>query len=312
MLLETALPAETSVDAHVQLPTLLIVGEPGGLRVAREALIELELGWEVIFATSAAEAHAIPAVRNVDVILVDLGNPHVEGVELVGSLHTTLPHTPIVLMSAPYGVSVALEAVRKGAVNHFPRDLLDTEPSAVLETLRAAADQHRRRTQAAARLDCQAFDFTLDNDPAEVPAVVARLADAAVEVGLCDRPTARRIGVAVEEAILNAIVHGNLEVSSELRQLDEVAYDRQILVRRGRSPYLERRVKLTARLSRGEATFEVRDEGRGFDVTRVPDPTDPEHLFRVGGRGLLLMRSFMTTVQFADRGTRVTLIKRRA
>ena len=311
MLLETALPAETSVDTPMQLPTLLIVGEPGGLRVAREVLIELELGWEVIFASSAAEAHAIPAVRNVDVILVDLGNPHVDGAELVDSLHTKLPRTPIVLMSAPYGVSVALEAVRKGATNHFPRDLLGTEPAAVLDTLRAAADQHRRRTQATARLDGQSFEFTLDNDPAEVPAVVGRLAEAAVEVGLCDRPTARRIGVAVEEAILNGIVHGNLEVSSDLRQLGEGAYHCQIQTRRGQSPYFERRVRLTARLSRTEATFVVQDEGRGFDVSRIPDPTDPDDLFRVGGRGILLMRSFMTAVQFADRGTRVTLVKRR-
>lgn len=312
MLLEIGLPAETSVDTPVQLPTLLIVGEPGGLHVARDVLIELELGWEVIFASSAAEAHAVPAARNVDVILIDLGNPHLDGVELVGSLYTELPHTPIVLMSAPFGVSVALEAVRKGATNHFPRDLLDTEPAAVLATLRAAADEHRRRAQAAGRLDSQAFEFTLDNDPAEVPAVVAGLADTAVEVGLCDRPTARRIGVAVEEALLNAIVHGNLEVTTDLRQLDEGAYHRQIQTRRAQSPYQERRVKLSARLSRAEATFVVQDEGRGFDVSLVPDPTDPGHLFRVGGRGILLMRSFMTAVRFADRGTRVTLVKRRA
>ena len=312
MLLETALQAETSVEPPLHLPTLLIVGEPGGLRVAREALIELELSWEVIFAPSAAEAHAIPAVRAVDVILVDLGNPHIQGVELVEALHANLPHTPIVLMSVPYGVSVALEAVRKGAANHFPRDLLDTEPAAVLETLRASAHDHRRRARAAARMGHQAFDFTLDNDPAEVPAVVARLADAAVEVGLCDRPTARRIGVAVEEALLNAIVHGNLEVSTDLRQEDEAAYDRRIAERRGQSPYALRRVTLSARLSRAEGVFVVRDEGRGFDVTRVPDPTDPENLFRVGGRGILLMRSFMTAVQFDDRGTRVTLVKRRA
>jgi anti-sigma regulatory factor (Ser/Thr protein kinase) len=312
MLLEIGLPAETSVDVPVRLPSLLIVGEPGGLRVARDVLIELELGWEVIFASSAAEAHAIPAVRDVDVILIDLGNADVDGVDLVGSLHTKLPHTPIMLMTAPYGVSVALEATRKGATNHFPRTLLDTEPAAVLETLRAAADEHRRRSQAAARLDSQAFEFTLDNDPAAVAAIVSPLADAAVEVGLCDRPTARRIGVAVEEALLNAIVHGNLEVTTDLRQLDEGAYHRQIESRRGQSPYQDRRVRLTARLSRTEATFVVQDEGRGFDVSQVPDPTDPEHLFRVGGRGILLMRSFMTAVQFADRGTRVTLVKRRA
>jgi FixJ family two-component response regulator len=312
MLLETAAPAESTEPVTLALPTLLIVGEPAGLRVARDVLIELELGWEVIFAPSAPDAHAVPAVRQVDVILIDLGNPHVEGVELVASLSARHPHVPIVLMSAPYAVSVALEAVRKGAVNHFPRDLLDTEPAAVLNALRAAAESHHRRAQAAARLDYQSFAFTLTNDPAEVPAVVARLAEATVEVGLCDRPTARRVGVAVEEALLNAIIHGNLEVSSDLRQADEGAYDRRIVERRGQSPYAERRVRLTARLSRSEGEFVVEDEGPGFDVSGVPDPTDPDNLFRVGGRGILLMRSFMTAVQFSDRGTRVTLTKRRA
>jgi anti-sigma regulatory factor (Ser/Thr protein kinase) len=140
---------------------------------------------------------------------------------------------------------------------------------------------------------------------------VARLAEAAAEVGLCDRPTARRVGVAVEEALLNAIIHGNLEVSSELRQADEGTYDRWIIERSRQSPYADRRVRLTARVSRSEAVFVVQDEGPGFDVSQVPDPTDPENLFRVGGRGILLMRSFMTAVQFDDRGSRVTLVKRR-
>ena len=112
--------------------------------------------------------------------------------------------------------------------------------------------------------------------------------------------------------MLNAIVHGNLEVSSELRQVNEADYDRRIVDRRGQSPYADRRVRLSARLSRAEGVFVVQDEGPGFDVSQVPDPTNPENLFRVGGRGILLMRSFMTAVQFADRGTRVTLIKRRA
>lgn len=311
MLLETALPAETCDPTPLDLPTLLIVGQPRGLNVNQEVLIELELGWEVVFAATGPDAQAIPAVRDVDVILVDLANPHVEGVDLVDSLHTRFPQTPIVLMSAPYAVSVALEAIRRGAVNHFPRDLLDTEPHAVLETLRAAARDHRRRTVATARLDHQSFEFTLDNDLAEVPAVVACLSDAAVEVGLCDRPTARRIGVAVEEALMNAIVHGNLEVSSDLKQTDDTAYDRRIAERQGQPPYADRRVKLTARLSREEADFVVQDEGPGFDVTQVPDPTDPANLCRSAGRGILLMRSFMTDVRFEAGGTRVTLVKRR-
>ncbi|HKB02488.1 MAG TPA: ATP-binding protein [Gemmataceae bacterium] len=307
---EAAAPA-ASADPAVRLPTLLIVGDPHGLNVAREVLIELELGWEVVFAGSALDSHDVAVVRAIDVILIDLGNPHVDGVALVESLHGLLPHTPIVLMTAPYGVSVALEAVRKGAVNHFPRDLLDSEPAAVLETLRQAAHDQRRRRQAAARLDHLSFEFTLQNDRRQVPPVIHRVSDACLEAGLCDRPAAMRVGVALEEALLNAIVHGNLEVSSELRQDDESAYDRQIEERRAMRPYADRLIRLTARISASEGVFVVEDEGPGFDVSQVPDPTDPMHLFRPGGRGILLMRSFMTAVHFAGRGNRVTLVKQR-
>jgi CheY-like chemotaxis protein/anti-sigma regulatory factor (Ser/Thr protein kinase) len=307
---ETAAQVAANVSSR-PLPTLLIVGDPGGLNIARDALIELELGWEVLFAGSAFEALDIPAFREVDVILVDLGNPHIEAVELVEGIHGQFPQTPIVLMSAPFAVNVALECIRKGAVNHFPRELLDTEPAAVLDTLRAAALDHQRRRAVLARLDNVYFEFTLTNDRAQVPAIAGRLSDAAVETGLCDRTAGTRVGVALEECLLNAIVHGNLEISGELRQIDESAYLREIDARRMAAPYCTRRVKVTARISRQEGVFVIQDDGPGFDVTRVPDPTDPANLLRLGGRGILLMRSFMTNVHFADRGRRVTLVKRR-
>jgi CheY-like chemotaxis protein/anti-sigma regulatory factor (Ser/Thr protein kinase) len=294
-----------------ELPTLLIVGDPTRMNVAREALVELELGWDVAFANSTCDALDVPAVRQTDVILVDLGNPHIEGVELVEALHSRFPHTPIVLMSAPYGVRDALDCMRKGAVNHFPRDLLDSEPAAVLETLRAAAHEHAYRRTALARLDSANFEFTLGNDRADVPTVASWLTDAAVEAGVCDRGASSRVAVALEECLLNAIIHGSLGISSDLRQNDESDYYRAIEARRTQFPFSGRRVKLTARISATEASFVVQDEGAGFDINQVPDPTDPENLFRVGGRGILLMRSFMTTVDFADGGRRVTLVKRR-
>ena len=68
---------------------------------------------------------------------------------------------------------------------------------------------------------------------------------------------------------------------------------------------------MAVRVTREMAKFVIRDEGRGFDPTHLPDPTTPENLERTCGRGILLMRTFMDEVEFNQRGNEVTLIKHR-
>jgi serine/threonine-protein kinase RsbW len=102
-------------------------------------------------------------------------------------------------------------------------------------------------------------------------------------------PVHDRAGVrlALGEAVLNGLWHGN-----------------------GGDP--ARRVRVRCRLGPEALLAEVEDEGPGFDPGRVPDRTLPEHRGRPGGRGLLLMRRFMTWVRFSERGNRVTLCKYRS
>ena len=94
------------------------------------------------------------------------------------------------------------------------------------------------------------------------------------------------IKMAVEEALVNAIKHGN--------QMD---------------PEKNVRVVYVAHAER----FDVRitDQGPGFDPADVPDPTAPENLERPCGRGLLLIRYYMTEVSFDDRGTTIAMYKLR-
>jgi serine/threonine-protein kinase RsbW len=94
------------------------------------------------------------------------------------------------------------------------------------------------------------------------------------------------VKMAVEEALVNAIKHGN--------QMDP---DKSV------------RVAYTLRPDR----FDVRitDEGPGFNPDDVPDPTAPENLERPCGRGLLLIRYYMTAVTFQDDGRTIAMHKRR-
>jgi anti-sigma regulatory factor (Ser/Thr protein kinase) len=156
------------------------------------------------------------------------------------------------------------------------------------------------------------LSYVLDNDPAQIAAVVAEIMDAAARFGLFDEPAAHRVALALQEAILNAMHHGNLELDSRLRQGDERDYRRLANARRTLPPYVGRRVHVEARLDAEMARVVVRDEGRGFDPTRLPDPTMTHCLERPSGRGLLLIRTYMDEVTYNATGTEITLVKRRS
>jgi serine/threonine-protein kinase RsbW len=94
------------------------------------------------------------------------------------------------------------------------------------------------------------------------------------------------IHLAAEEAITNAIVHGN--------RLD-----------------MSKKVHVSCEVGRDRVQIEITDDGAGFDPTQVPDCTLEERLTVPSGRGVMLMRSFMTRIAYNAKGNSVTLEKRR-
>ena len=95
------------------------------------------------------------------------------------------------------------------------------------------------------------------------------------------------VHLALEEALVNAIKHGN--------QLDE-----------------SKQVHVDCRLSHDQLLVEIGDEGTGFAPDSLPDPTLDENLECPSGRGVMLMRGFMTEVDFNDVGNVVSMLKRRS
>ena len=150
--------------------------------------------------------------------------------------------------------------------------------------------------------------FEIKNDRRLFSPLISYLQECLANLGALDEAERTRIGVALEEALVNAAEHGNLELDSALRASDRRAYVDLADQRRGCEPYRDRRVYVEAHLSRSEARFIVRDEGSGFDPGTLPDPRDPENLLKVSGRGVLIMRTFMDQVRFNPDGNEVTLV----
>ncbi|MCC7423097.1 MAG: ATP-binding protein [Planctomycetaceae bacterium] len=127
------------------------------------------------------------------------------------------------------------------------------------------------------------FEVTIPSDTVQGQAVQERIVRM---LETLDYPPRDVFGVrlALEEAIVNAIKHGN-----------------------GMDP--EKNVRIECSISSERVTIEIEDQGEGFVPSEVPDPTDFENLEKPCGRGLMLMRSFMNRIDFNETGNRVTIEK---
>jgi serine/threonine-protein kinase RsbW len=91
------------------------------------------------------------------------------------------------------------------------------------------------------------------------------------------------IMISVTECISNAIIHGNRNVKEKLVHLELMMEDESL-------------------------TFTIEDEGEGFDYTEQEDPTSPENIEKVGGRGIFLIKHLSDEVKFEEEGKKVVLV----
>jgi len=245
-----------------------------------------------------------------DLILTDLSMPNMDGLTLVEEVRLAHPQVPVILMTGVGSDEIAMKALQTGAASYVPKKLLaqelvDTTVS-VLENAQAGRS-HKRLLECLT--GCEAH-FRIGNDPALIPPLVGYLKDSRFRVCGSDETALVRITMALREAVLNAMHHGNLELSSALREGEGREYHRLARERMSQPPYAERRVYVRATDTQEGSTYVVRDEGPGFDPTKLPDPLDPENMEKVSGRGLLLIRTFMDEVRHNPKGNEITMIKK--
>jgi len=127
------------------------------------------------------------------------------------------------------------------------------------------------------------FEVVIQSDYESGQSVVERIMEAVSQTGFSTRDQFG-IRLSVDEAVTNAIKHGNRL-----------------------SP--DKKVRIEFRRSEVGVRIEIEDEGDGFRPQDVPDCTLDENLDSPTGRGLMLMREFMTRIEYSEKGNRVVLEK---
>ena len=125
-------------------------------------------------------------------------------------------------------------------------------------------------------------DFDLASVRPEIDAAVAEILGACLELGYEEAATFA-IRLSLEEALANAMLHGNAGDASK-------------------------RILLHCHIDQTRVAMAIQDEGPGYDPETVPDPTADENLTIASGRGLALIKAFMTHVEIPRPGNRLELI----
>ncbi|MBM83348.1 MAG: response regulator receiver protein [Planctomycetaceae bacterium] len=294
------------------MATILVVDDSPIERKLASRLLEAEADWNVEFAEDGQLALDFVRASEVDLIVTDLQMPNMNGLELLSAVRADFPGIPVIVMTSQGSEEVAVEALQNGAAGYVPKRLIGRDLTKIVGNTIALKPQDTSFDRLMQCMTNTEYCFELPNDP-QLAAQAIRYIQEHVSAQLdCGEGEDTRIAVALDEALTNAMIHGNLELGSEPHEEGDDTFERLIELRRGKQKYRSRRVFLDAKFAPDRIRVRIRDEGPGFDPSELPDPTNPENLAQASGRGVLVMRAFMDDVTYNEAGNEVTLVKHRA
>jgi DNA-binding response OmpR family regulator len=290
------------------VPTILIVDDDPASRDLASLQLQSIDEIRVLHADHAQAALKVLSQDPPDLVVTDLMLPDASGIDLIREVREQFPTLPIILMTAYGNENVVVDALRAGASSYVSKRTLRENLVNTVRQVLEVAHAERQKLRLMGHLIHQELHFELENDPELIPPLIALLLD-----GRQDIPQIHlnrtQLAVALQEALHNALYHGNLEISSKICEQGIEKFYEAAADRRDIEPYVNRRIHVHVKQTPDQWQFTIRDEGPGFDPSSVPDPTLPENMECVSGRGMLLMHSFMDQILYNETGNQVTLVK---
>lgn len=268
-----------------QQPRILVADDEKVVRDLLERFLTRK-GYEVLLASDGAEAMDLFRHEHVDLVLSDLRMPGLDGLQLLKAIKDANPRMPVVLISGYGEVATVVEALKHGAENFLAKPLKMNDLSRVVEQSLSLTCLQRAPIVAPPDIE-QTTRIKVASNPEHICELVYLVALSATAVGFCQHDLDNNVKLALVEAATNAMEHGN-------------RWD------------MDKSVAMVAVVTGDEVRVTITDEGEGFEVADLPDPTDPAQLTHERGRGVFLMRSIMDEVTFNAAANSVTMVKRKS
>jgi CheY-like chemotaxis protein len=242
-------------------------------------------GMEVSAASDGQEALDLFSSHPFDLVISDLRMPGMDGLQLLHAIKGLNPAIPFIFISGYGDIPTVVETLKAGADNFLGKPVEMNELAKVVKQALALAATKALPLLQLARMR-QVTYLEVPSRPEYIRDLISQIAHSAVCVGYAECDLDNNLKLALVEALTNAMEHGN--------RWNE-----------------DRVVRLEANLTSDCLMVSIEDQGSGFDVSALSDPTCGDQLLSERGRGVFLMRAIMDEVCYNAQGNRVTMFKRR-
>lgn len=295
--------------------TILLIDDEDVVREELGGILEDE-GYRVLAGADGEEGLALFRAHGPDIVITDVRMPRRDGLSVAMAIRQQAPHVPVTVITGHGTEAMAIEALRAGVTDFIKKPVRLEDLAAALTRMEAArllAMPHANLAMPAAVESMQrVWRYTLRNEMGAIPAFVEAMLKQCAKRARLEAKAQMELSLALRELLLNALEHGNLGLSfADKTEALESGTLEALLRSRATDPrYVERRITVETTLQPSLITVSIEDMGEGFDWNNLADPLDPSQQLASHGRGILLARMSVDTLEYNATGNRVTVTKR--
>lgn len=244
-----------------------------------------------------------------EIVLSDINMAQMNGLELLEHIKRIKPDAIIIMLTAFNSEEYVVEAMKLGANNYLKKPVLKNNLITLLRKYDSVIASRKSEKKIQGFIKKHNFNITFKSNIEIIPSIVNYLV---TEIeGVFAEEVLLDIKLGLGELILNAVEHGNLEISfiekSNAVQNDQL---QQLYYVRLSDPDLRRRtVQIDFAMNEEQCEWTITDEGDGFDPESIPNPISDDGILRLHGRGIFICKFQFDSLLYQDIGNKVTAVK---
>jgi CheY-like chemotaxis protein/anti-sigma regulatory factor (Ser/Thr protein kinase) len=264
--------------------------------------------------TAEAALKILKENRQIALIITDIDLPGISGIELLKIVRETKPEIPVAIITGLRTLDTAVSAIKNGAYDYLTKPFELGEVRKVVEKVLGYRSTAKKRKQIFCFTDAMSIKFDVPTNRLDANVVAEYLARFLVNTGFCNEDEFHQFYVAFTETVINAIEHGNLELSSLVKgeDFEKIKAFEELREARLENPkYGNRKVSITFLYNQDCFSLTITDQGAGFNWKKYV--TDKNQFYHISaepyGRGFMLIHHTIDEVYFNEAGNSITLVK---